>query len=85
MEEADKEVSVADWVFTIIILSVPVVNFGFALYWALSDKAKKTKKNYARAWFIVMGLIILFWFLISLLSTGGTGQEIQAVNFYIAG
>jgi hypothetical protein len=64
----ERPVSVGDWVLTLIIFSVPLLNIIFLLYWALSDSAAPSKKNYCRACLLFLaigvacGLLFLFVF-----------------------
>jgi Kef-type K+ transport system membrane component KefB len=61
----EKPVSVGDWVLTLIVLGVPLLNLFFLFYWALSDSTARSKKNYCRACllFFAIGLIVSLLFL----------------------
>lgn len=58
-------VSIANWVVTMIIMAIPVVNFIMLLVWAFSSSTPKSKSNWAKAALILMVIgfvfIILFW------------------------
>jgi uncharacterized membrane protein YidH (DUF202 family) len=66
--------SVSDWFWTIILMSVPFVGFFVIIFWAVSsatDQISLIKRNFARAYLIVeivlsVLLIIIFVSLISL-------------------
>ena len=58
-------VSVGDWIITMILMLIPVVNFIMLLVWALSSSTPASKSNWARASliFMLIGILltILFW------------------------
>jgi len=54
----DKPLSVGDWIFTLIILSIPLVGFIFLLYWSLSSKSNTNRKNFCIA-YLVLALIFI--------------------------
>ena len=57
--------SVGDWLITILILSIPVVNFIVLIYWAVSNSTDPIKANFSKAalvWLlIIIALYILFF------------------------
>lgn len=55
----ERPVSVLDWIVTLIVLGIPVLNLILYLYWALSDTTAPSKRNYCRAC-ILMFLFLLF-------------------------
>ncbi len=67
-----------DWMVTILIMAIPIVNLVAIIYWAASSSTNISKQNYARAsiaWFVI-GLIIFFILsatgaLVGLSGTGG--------------
>lgn len=58
-------VTIGDWVITMILMCIPVVNFIMLLVWAFSNSTPVSKANWAKASliFMVIGfvLLILFW------------------------
>lgn len=56
-----KEISVKEWMWTLILLYIPVVNVIFCLYWAFSSEANPSKKNLCRAivYLVLLGIITL--------------------------
>lgn len=58
-------VTLGDWVVTIILMAIPVVNIVMLCVWAFGDSAPISKKNFAKAQLIFMAigivLLILFW------------------------
>jgi hypothetical protein len=57
-----------DWVLTLILLCVPLLNIILLLYWAMGGATAKSKRNYCRAcllFFVVSmicGLLFVFAF-----------------------
>ncbi len=58
-------VTIGDWIITMILMCIPIVNFILLLVWAFSASTPVSKANWAKASliFILIGLIlcILFW------------------------
>ena len=57
--------SVGDWMITLLILSIPVVNFIALIYWAVSGSTNTVKANFAKAaivWFVVIIILYLLFF-----------------------
>lgn len=63
---SQDEVSTSDWFWTLLILSIPVLNLIMAVYWALSSHTKPSKKNFFLAsflWvFVLLGLALVVAF-----------------------
>ncbi|TSA31139.1 MAG: hypothetical protein D4R65_11635 [Verrucomicrobiaceae bacterium] len=56
----NKPVSIGDWIVTIILLAIPVVNLIMLLVWAFGGSVHPSKKNYARATLILgVGVFVL--------------------------
>lgn len=56
----DDVMSIGEWIFTIIILGIPIVNIIMYLVWAFSSGTNKNKQNYCKASLIISGVAILF-------------------------
>ena len=58
-------VTIGDWIITMILMCIPIVNFILLLVWAFSASTPVSKANWAKASliFILIGLIlcIRFW------------------------
>ena len=67
-QELEKPVSVGDWIFSLIVLSIPIVGFIITLVWAFGGTPSTSKRNFCRAslffllLFIALGLLFLFAF-----------------------
>jgi hypothetical protein len=58
-----KVPSVGDWMITLLILSIPLVNFIVLIYWAVSSSTGPIKANFAKAALVWMIIIIVLYFL----------------------
>lgn len=57
--------SVGDWIITLLILSIPLVNFIVLIYWAVSKSTSPVKANFAKAalvWILLITLIYIIFF-----------------------
>lgn len=52
-------VSVGEWVVTIILLAIPVINLILLFVWGFSDSTPLSKKNYARASLILTAVALV--------------------------
>ena len=67
MDNKSRPLSVGEWMLTIIVLGIPVVNVIMYLVWAFGD-GNVNRRNFCRAsiylFLIVMGLYILLFGLV---------------------
>jgi uncharacterized membrane protein YqjE len=60
-----RVMSFGDWMITILITAIPIVNIIMIIIWAVSSTDNPNRVNWARAtlaWFaIIIGLYILFF------------------------
>ena len=65
----NKDVSIGDWILTLILTSIPVVNIVMLCIWAFGgDNTPVSKKNWAKATLIIAAVsigIALIMFLFS--------------------
>jgi membrane protein YdbS with pleckstrin-like domain len=66
-ETENKSVSVGEWIITIIILAIPLVNIVMLIVWAANESTHPSKKNYAKAALIVIGVLFAIGILAGLL------------------
>ena len=68
-----RPMRVADWMLTILVLAIPVVNLVMYLVWAFGSSGNVNRKTFCQAsllWFaIIVGLVVVFGGL-ALLFTG---------------
>jgi hypothetical protein len=53
--------SVGDWIITLLIMSIPLVNFVVLIYWAVSSTTDPIKSNFAKAALIWIVIIIALY------------------------
>lgn len=60
--DREKPLTFGDWMVTILVLAIPVVNVVAPTYWAASSGTNITKQNDTRAstaWFFIALVIVL--------------------------
>lgn len=57
-------VSVVDWLITMLIMAIPIVNFIMLFIWAFGSSTPESKANWAKAQLVwmVIGIILLVIF-----------------------
>jgi len=61
------EVSVKDWVITILITSLPLIGLIMLFVWAFGDGAQPSKKNWAIAtliWYAIAIVLVIIFFVV---------------------
>ncbi len=66
MENRNTSVmSIQDWIITILITSIPVVNVIMLFVWAFGSDTNENKKNWAKAtliWFAIIFVLYMIFF-----------------------
>lgn len=59
-------VSLGDWILTLIVLCIPIVNLVMLFVWGFANGTHPSKQNFCRAYLIMMliGLVIFILFAI---------------------
>lgn len=57
-------VSVGDWIVTMIIMAIPLVNIVMLFVWGFSDNTKLSKANWAKATLIFMAIMLVLYLII---------------------
>ncbi|MGA9422087.1 MAG: hypothetical protein WBW61_06965 [Rhodanobacteraceae bacterium] len=62
--QTSPTISLGEWIITLIVLAIPLVNIIMLLVWGFSANANPTKRNYCRAVliFIVVGIVLALLF-----------------------
>ncbi|MGA9341156.1 MAG: hypothetical protein WBV61_02335 [Rhodanobacteraceae bacterium] len=62
--QSSPTISLGEWIITLIVLAIPLVNIIMLLVWGFSASTNPTKRNYCRAVliFLVVGIILAFLF-----------------------
>ncbi|MGH8182599.1 MAG: hypothetical protein ACREPH_02945 [Rhodanobacteraceae bacterium] len=65
-ERESLPVSLGDWILTMLILAIPLVNIIMLFVWGFSDATHPSKRNFCRAYLIWMliGIVIFVLFMI---------------------
>ena len=66
----NEQMSVGDWVITMIIASIPLIGIIMLFVWAFGSDINLSKKNWAKAILIFFGIIIVIYILIIVLFLG---------------
>jgi hypothetical protein len=53
----NEPVSIGNWIITIILLAIPLVNIIMLIVWAISGSTHPSKRSYAQASLILLGAI----------------------------
>lgn len=54
-------VSLGDWLVTLLLLAIPIVNIIVLIVWAVSGSTNPNKGNFAKATLIVMAITVVLW------------------------
>lgn len=54
----NRPVSIGDWILTLILVAIPLVNIVMLIVWAASGSTHPSKKSYAQASLILFGIIL---------------------------
>ncbi len=69
----EQTVSVGEWLITLLLASIPVVNIVMLLIWAFSENTKLSKANWAKATLIWLIIVVAFYFFVAVLIVGSLG------------
>ena len=76
MEADTRPLTVGEWMITLLVLAIPLVNLVMYIIWALSDTGNLNRKRFCQAsifWFlIVVGIGITFALLAGALGVMGS-------------
>lgn len=59
-----EPISTKDWILNLVLLTIPLVNFIILIVWVLSDETHPSKRNFAKAYLLVLTVGIVFTALI---------------------
>ena len=60
-----SQMSIGSWIITFILLAIPLVNLIMLFIWAFD--ATSERRNYARAYLIILGIVLVLWILLFIL------------------
>lgn len=72
IEQANPVISVKEWMLTILLLAIPVVNIIMLFVWAFSSGTNQTKANYAKASLLWLAIGIVLYIIFGVIIFGAT-------------
>lgn len=70
-EEKAPVMSVGEWMVTLLILFIPIVNIIMLFIWGFGGGVNKTKANYCKASLIWVAIGLILWFAVFSSIVGG--------------
>ena len=65
-----KPMSFGDWIKTLLLLIIPVANIILLFVWAFGDRANINKKNFSRAYLLLVAIVIILYIIIFVIFAG---------------
>ena len=62
-----KPLTIGNWIITLIILAIPVVDIIMLIVWAASGSTHPSKKSFAQAYLIIIGVVFVLGFAAALI------------------
>jgi hypothetical protein len=53
-----KPLKIGDWIITLILVGIPLVNIIMLIVWAVGGSVHPSKKSFAKAYLIIIGAVI---------------------------
>ncbi len=78
MPHYDEPITVGNWVITLLLMAVPVVNLVLLFIWGFGGDAPETKSNWAKAQLIIMAIAFVASFLLAILMGIGMAALVSA-------
>ena len=66
-----KPISLGEWMVTILLCAIPIVNIVMLFIWGFSSDTQPSKANWAKASLIWLGIFIVFYILVFMIIFGG--------------
>ena len=66
-----KPITVGDWMITILIMIIPVVNIVMLFVWGFSSTTHPSKANWAKASLLWFAIIIVLYIILFIVILGG--------------
>lgn len=63
--ELESPMTLGEWLLTLILLAIPCINIIMVFVWGFGQGSSTTKKNFCRAYLILMAIGIVLSFLFS--------------------
>ena len=62
-----KPLKISDWIVSLILLIIPLVNIIMLIVWAASSSTHPSKKSFAQAYLIIIGVVFVLAFAAALI------------------
>jgi|HubBroStandDraft_6_1064221.scaffolds.fasta_scaffold5373518_1 hypothetical protein len=62
-----RPLTIGNWILTLILLAIPLVNLIMLIIWAASGSTHPSKKSFAQAYLIFIGVIICLGIMFALI------------------
>ncbi|WP_282935802.1 hypothetical protein [Paenibacillus sp. RC67] len=79
-QQAAPVISVKDWMLTMLLLIIPIVNIIMLFVWAFGGGTSPSKANYAKASLLWAAIGIVLYFLIVVLIMGTFFASVKGMN-----
>ena len=64
--------SLGDWIITLIVLAIPLVNLVMLFVWGFGSKTNPNKANFCKAYLVIMAVFLVLYILLAvMLGIGG--------------
>ena len=78
-QDNDAVMLVQDWLITLLILCVPLVNIIMMFVWGFGSNTKPTKANFCKAYLILTAIfVVLYVLLIMVVGVGAAASGVSA-------
>ena len=67
-------ISISEWLVNYLLLAIPLVGIIMLFMWAFGDERNETKKNWAKAHLILVGIVVLLYAFILIGIAGATSS-----------
>lgn len=57
----NRVMSVKDWIITMVIMMIPLVNIVMLFVWGFSDSDNRNRSNWAKAQLLIAAIVIALW------------------------
>lgn len=70
-------VSIGNWIITLLVLMIPVVNLVMLLVWAFSSGTNPSKANFCKATLLIYAIVFGLFLLLGVFIGMGSGPTVQ--------
>ncbi|MDK2941441.1 hypothetical protein ACIZ62_09035 [Acetobacterium carbinolicum] len=81
-ENSEVPMTLGDWMLTLLLLYIPIVNIVMLIIWSVDSKTSTTKKHFAWATLIFMGIGIVLAIIFSSIVVAIVASMMQSMYYY---